>query len=95
MFNVSTTAAIVAASAGVPVAKHGNRSITSRSGSADVLQELGVNINAGIPQVESLPRQIGDLLLFCTANAPLHESTSVPCAKNWASAPFSMSSDHW
>jgi anthranilate phosphoribosyltransferase len=65
MFNVSTTAAIVAAAAGVPVAKHGNRSITSRSGSADVLTELGVNINATIPQVEACLNELG--LCFCFA----------------------------
>ena len=65
MFNVSTTAAIVAAAAGVPVAKHGNRSITSRSGSADVLAELGVNINATVPQVEACLDQLG--LCFCFA----------------------------
>ncbi len=65
MFNVSTTAAIVVAAAGVPVAKHGNRSITSRSGSADVLAELGVNINATVPQVEACLNALG--LCFCFA----------------------------
>jgi anthranilate phosphoribosyltransferase len=65
LFNISTTAAIVAAAAGVPVAKHGNRSITSRSGSADVLVELGVNINATVPQVEACLDELG--LCFCFA----------------------------
>lgn len=64
-FNISTTAAIVAAAAGVPVAKHGNRSITSRSGSADVLAELGVNINANVQQVEACLDELG--LCFCFA----------------------------
>ncbi len=65
MFNVSTTAAIVAAAAGVPVAKHGNRSITSVSGSADVLTELGVNINASTSQVEACLDELS--LCFCFA----------------------------
>jgi anthranilate phosphoribosyltransferase len=65
MFNVSTAAAIVAAAAGVPVAKHGNRSITSRSGSADVLTELGVNIHASTSQVEACLNELG--LCFCFA----------------------------
>jgi anthranilate phosphoribosyltransferase len=65
MFNVSTTAAIVAAAAGMPVAKHGNRSITSCSGSADVLAELGVNIQATVPQMEACLNELG--ICFCFA----------------------------
>jgi anthranilate phosphoribosyltransferase len=65
MFNVSTTAAIVAAAAGVPVAKHGNRSVTSKSGSADVLAELGLNIQASVAQVEACLDELG--ICFCFA----------------------------
>jgi anthranilate phosphoribosyltransferase len=65
LFNVSTTAAIVIAACGVPVAKHGNRSVTSRSGSADVLAELGVNIEASVPQIERCLDELG--LCFCFA----------------------------
>lgn len=64
-FNVSTTAAIVAAAAGAAVAKHGNRSVTSRTGSADVLAELGVNIEATVQQVEACLDELG--LCFCYA----------------------------
>ena len=65
IFNVSTAAAIVTAAAGVPVAKHGNRSATSKSGSADVLQALGVNINAPVPTVERCLDELG--ICFCFA----------------------------
>lgn len=64
-FNVSTTAALVAAAAGATVAKHGNRSVTSRTGSADVLAELGVNIEASVPQVEACLEELG--ICFCFA----------------------------
>ena len=57
--NVSTGAALVAAAAGVPVAKHGNYSITSKSGSADVLRELGVKIDAPPGQVENTIEKVG------------------------------------
>ncbi len=64
-FNVSTAAAIVAASAGASVAKHGNRKSTSKSGSADVLAHLGVNIECPISTVEKCLDQLG--LCFCFA----------------------------
>jgi len=64
-FNISTAAALVTAAAGVPVAKHGNRRATSRSGSADVLAELGVNIEADVAVVESCLDELG--VCFCFA----------------------------
>jgi len=64
-FNISTSAALVIAAVGVPLAKHGNRSVTSKSGSADVLAALGVNIQADIPQVERCLEELG--LCFCFA----------------------------
>jgi len=57
--NVSTASAIVTSAAGVPVAKHGNYSITSKSGSADVLQELGVSIDLPPEKVEQSIEQVG------------------------------------
>src|SRR4051794_24286550 len=57
--NISTAAAIVVAGAGVPVAKHGNRSLSSRSGSAEVLTQLGVNIEAELSLVERAIREAG------------------------------------
>lgn len=63
-FNISTTAAFVAAGAGVVVAKHGNRSVSSKSGSADVLQALGVNIEIPSHRVEECLREIGIGFLF-------------------------------
>lgn len=58
-FNISTGVAIVAAAAGVPVAKHGSRSISSKSGSADVLEALGVEINLDPKSVEQLISDVG------------------------------------
>jgi anthranilate phosphoribosyltransferase len=65
LFNISTAAAIVAAAAGVPVAKHGNRSVTSKSGSSDVLAALGVDITAGVSVVERCLDELG--ICFCFA----------------------------
>src|SRR3990172_265235 len=63
-FNISTAAAFVAAGAGLTVAKHGNRSISSKSGSADVLKSLGVNIEAEVERVEECLDKIGIGFLF-------------------------------
>jgi anthranilate phosphoribosyltransferase len=63
-FNISTTTAIVVAAAGIIVAKHGNRAVSSGCGSADVLEALGVNVSAGQEIVEECIQQIGIGFLF-------------------------------
>ena len=67
-FNISTTTAIVAAACGITVAKHGNRSVSSRCGSADLLEALGVNLNLDPEMVEEGLREINIGFLF----APLY-----------------------
>src|SRR4051794_37356782 len=76
-FNVSTCAALIAAGAGVPVAKHGNRALSSRSGAADVLGALGVKIELTPEQVGDCIREAGIGFMF----APTHH----PATKNVAS----------
>ncbi len=66
-FNISTTAALVAAGAGLCVAKHGNRAATSQSGSADVLMALGVNIEASPETVSRCLDEVGIGFLFAPA----------------------------
>ena len=63
-FNISTTASLVIASAGVPVAKHGNRAASSKSGAADVLESLGVNITISPQKSAELLQNIGICFLF-------------------------------
>lgn len=63
-FNISTVAAIVAAAAGAHVAKHGNRAVSSSCGSADVLSELGVNIDIDAPRMAQILRRTGISFLF-------------------------------
>lgn len=63
-FNVSTTSAFAVAGAGLPVAKHGNRSISSKSGSGDVLETLGVNITADPKVVEKCVERVGIGFMF-------------------------------
>lgn len=63
-FNISTTSAIVTAAAGVSVAKHGNRSISSKSGAGDVLEQLGVNIMMEPEKVEACVDEVGIGFMF-------------------------------
>jgi len=66
-FNISTATAFVVAGAGVRVAKHGNRSVTSKCGSADVMEALGVNISLPVAKVAACLEQVGIAFLFAPA----------------------------
>lgn len=70
-FNISTATALVAAAAGIPIAKHGSRSISSLSGSADVLEALGVNINLTPAQAEQLIEEIGIAFIYAPLFHPV------------------------
>lgn len=77
-FNISTAAAFVIAGAGVAIAKHGNRAVTSKSGSADVLEQLGFNLNMHPAKVKKVIEQIGIGFLFAPAFHPAMKYAVVP-----------------
>jgi len=77
-FNVSTTAAFVIAGAGISVAKHGNRAVTSKSGSADVLEKLGLNLNVEPQAVQGIIEKVGLGFMFAPAFHPAMKYASEP-----------------
>lgn len=77
-FNVSTAAAFVIAGAGIAVAKHGNRAVTSRSGSADVLEKLGLNLNLQPKDVQEAIEQVGVGFMFAPAFHPAMKYAADP-----------------
>ncbi len=73
-FNISTAASLVVAGMGVPVAKHGNRAASSKCGSADVLEALGVNINLTPEQAQNVFKKVGMVFLFAPTFHPAMKS---------------------
>ena len=87
--NISTAAAFIVAGAGIPVAKHGNRSYTSRCGSADVLEALGIDIGLGPAQLAEVLRSSGVVFMFAPVYhpamrhlAPVRKELGVPTIMN-------------
>jgi anthranilate phosphoribosyltransferase len=77
-FNISTAAAFVVAGAGLKVAKHGNRAMSSHCGSADVLEELGVRIELNAGQVQQCLQEVGIGFMFAQAFHPAMKYAGVP-----------------
>ncbi len=77
-FNVSTAAAFVIAGAGIAVAKHGNRAVTSKSGSADVLEKFGLNLTMEPKAIEGIIEQVGVGFMFAPAFHPAMKYAAEP-----------------
>lgn len=93
-FNISTTSAFVISAAGQPVAKHGNRSVSSKSGAADVLEALGVKIDLPAEKNEELLQKL--TFAFCSRSpATLQCVMQGRYARKSASGPFLISSGLW
>ena len=75
-FNISTTVAFVAAAAGIAVAKHGNRAASSRVGSADVLEALGINLSAAPDRIRAALSEVGITFLFAPGWHPAMKSVA-------------------
>ncbi len=84
-FNVSTGAGILAAAAGATIAKHGNRSATSRCGSADVLEALGIRIDLGAEQVARCVQEVRLWLYVRSSLSSGNETCGSDTAGNWDS----------
>lgn len=77
-FNISTTAAFVIAGTGIPVAKHGNRAVTSKSGSADVLEKLGLNLTLEPQAIEDIIERVGVGFMYAPAFHPAMKYAADP-----------------
>lgn len=77
-FNISTASSLIAAAAGISVAKHGNRAMTGKSGSADVLESLGVNINVTPDQAKQCLDEVGICFMFAQLYHPSLKYAAAP-----------------